>query len=91
MERELEEVGETCDDFLDLLAGKAVEQRKDGCSQSKCGHVEIRRLCKPGSGANPLYRDIDDVAGTISSTDDAGAFRRADARTDACADSWAYA
>ena len=29
MERELEEVGETCDDFLDLLAGKAVEQRKD--------------------------------------------------------------
>ena len=23
--------------------------------------------------------------------DDAGAFRRADARTDACADSWAYA
>ena len=29
VERELEEVGETCDDFLDLLAGKAVEQRKD--------------------------------------------------------------
>ena len=29
VERELEEVGETCDDFLDLLAGKVVEQRKD--------------------------------------------------------------
>jgi len=33
----------------------------------------------------------DDVASTISSTDDAGALRRADARTDACADSRAYA
>ena len=57
----------------------------------------------PVAGAEPLsdhagavtsaddVASSDDVAGTISSTDDAGAFRRADARTDACADSWAYA
>ena len=52
----------------------------------------------PVAGAEPLsdhagavtsaddVASSDDVAGTISSTD-----RRADARTDACADSWAYA
>lgn len=57
----------------------------------------------PVAGAEPLsdhaaavtsaddVASSDDVAGTISSTDDAGALRRADARTDACADSWAYA
>ena len=57
----------------------------------------------PVAGAEPLsdhagavtsaddVASSDDVAGTIISTDNAGALRRADARTDACADSWAYA
>ena len=57
----------------------------------------------PVAGAEPLsdhagavtsaddVASSDDVASTISSTDDAGALRCADARTDACADSWAYA
>jgi hypothetical protein len=51
----------------------------------------------PVAGANALsdhagaVNSADDVASTISSTDDAGALRRTDARTDACADSRAYA